>query len=114
MRPILLTAITTIVGLLPLLEDFVNWFVFLAPVQWAFGLVGYEFATNLENQGLQTTLDMFSSLSRSTVGGLLSATLSTLLVIPVVYVIFFRGKQWLHARINEAFHVVTLTGGKKG
>ena len=115
LRPILLTAITTIVGLLPLLEDFVQWFLNLwlieaflntALVQWFFGLVGYQMKQNMENQGLQTTLGMFSSLSRSTVGGLLSATVSTLLVIPVVYTVFFRAKQWLHFRINEIFQIL--------
>jgi hypothetical protein len=34
----------------------------------------------------------------------LSATISTLLVIPVVYTIAFRLKQWIHFRINEVFH----------
>ncbi len=105
LRPILLTAITTIVGLLPLLEEFVFWFVNLAPVAFILNLIGMEVAVNLENRGLQGTLNMFSSLSRSTVGGLLSATLSTLLVIPVVYTVFFRSKQWLSFRINEAFSI---------
>jgi len=105
LRPILLTAITTIVGLLPLLQEFVNWFGGLGPVDWAMSLFNLDLVTNLENQSLQTTLGMFSSLSRSTVGGLLSATLSTLLVIPVVYVVFFRAKQWLNARINEVFRI---------
>ncbi len=105
LRPILLTAITTVVGLLPLLQEFVNWFAEVGPVSALLGFFGLEIATNLENQSLQTTLGMFSSLSRSTVGGLLSATLSTLLVIPVVYAIFFRAKQWLNSRINEVFRI---------
>jgi len=105
LRPILLTAITTIVGLLPLLEEFVYWFVNLGPISFILDMVGVEVAVNLENRGLQGTLNMFSSLSRSTVGGLLSATLSTLLIIPIVYTIFFRTKQWLHSRINEAFSI---------
>jgi len=106
LRPILLTAITTIVGLLPLLDEFVTW-LFYNP---ASSLVVRTFdialpQMNAENQGLQQTLGMFSSLSRSTVGGMLSATFSTLLVIPVIYAIFFRAKQWLHTRINEVFHL---------
>jgi hypothetical protein len=48
---------------------------------------------------------MFSSLSRTTVGGLLSATFSTLFIIPVIYTIFFRGKQWLNERVNEIFYL---------
>lgn len=104
LRPILLTAITTIVGLLPLLSEFVNWMMRLDVVQMAFNLLGISVELgNLENQGLQATLATFASLSRSTVGGMLSATLSTLLVIPVIYAAFFRAKQWLHHRIEEMF-----------
>ncbi len=107
LRPILLTAITTIVGLLPLLDEFVTWFFDFPPVRGILTLFGRAdlAAVNLENAGLQVTLDMFASLSRSTVGGLLSATLSTLLVIPVVYACCYRGKQWLNQRINEVFTV---------
>nr|WP_279382518.1 efflux RND transporter permease subunit [Acanthopleuribacter pedis] len=114
LRPILLTAITTVVGLLPLLDEFVSWFFDLPPVGGFLNLIGRPdlIATNLENAGLQVTLDMFASLSRSTVGGLLSATLSTLLVIPVVYACCFRAKQWLSRRINEIFHVVEGPEGK--
>lgn len=107
LRPILLTAITTLVGLLPLLEEFVNWFFDNGVVIFAMNLIGLEGGgSNMENYGLQDTLKMFGSLSRSTVGGMLTATFSTLLVIPVVYCVFYRGKQWLHWRINEIFHLV--------
>jgi HAE1 family hydrophobic/amphiphilic exporter-1 len=101
-RPVLLTAITTIVGLLPLLDDFVGWFLDIPGlshlIQWI-GLQGQN--SDQINAGLETTLDMFSSLSRTTVGGMLSATLSTLIIIPVVYVIFFRFKQWSYKRVEE-------------
>lgn len=107
LRPILLTAITTIVGLLPLLEDFVYWFLHLPLINVL------ELAPkNVENQGLQSTLSMFSSLSRSTVGGMLSATLSTLLVIPVIYTVFYRLKQWLNLRINEVYAIASSVGNK--
>ncbi len=107
LRPVLLTAITTIVGLLPLLDDFVRWMMELSWIAFVFRILDIDIQLgNLENQGLQTTLATFSSLSRSTVGGMLSATLSTLLVIPVVYAVFFRAKQWLHLRIEEVFELI--------
>lgn len=105
MRPILLTAITTIVGLLPLLEQFVSWFTGIGPVSWALKTFNIEIQTAAENVGLQSTLSMFSSLSRTTVGGMLVATLITLFIIPVVYSVFFRCKQWLNHRINEVFAI---------
>ncbi len=106
LRPIMLTAITTIVGLLPLLEEFVNW-LFGNPIfAWVMTQLNISVAAgNAENYGLQDTLKMFGSLSRSTVGGMLTATLSTLLVIPMVYAVFFRAKQWLHWRITEVFSI---------
>ena len=119
LRPILLTAITTIVGLLPLLDEFVHWFFTNDVSAWILPHLNYVLAWfspklqilysggNMENYGLQDTLKMFSSLSRSTVGGMLTATLSTLFVIPVLYAIFYRLKQWLHWRINEVFHTAT-------
>ena len=101
-RPILLTAITTIVGLLPLLDEFVVFFLSNPVSGFFLGLLGFQLeGINLENIGLRQTMDMFSSLSRSTVGGMLSATFSTLFIIPVVYSIFFRLKQWIHFRISE-------------
>lgn len=106
LRPILLTAITTIVGLLPLLEEFVAYFTGLPGIGFILSSLGVEIGGDLENQGLQTTLGMFSSLSRSTVGGMLTATFATLLVLPVVYAVFYRLKQWLYARVNEIFNVV--------
>ncbi|MDJ0838491.1 MAG: efflux RND transporter permease subunit [Acidobacteriota bacterium] len=106
LRPILLTAITTIVGLLPLLDEFVTWLMYNPVSTFIVDLVGISLPEmNLENRGLQQTLGMFSSLSRSTVGGMLSATFSTLLVIPVIYTIFFRTKQWIHTRIEEIFNL---------
>ncbi|PIE91445.1 MAG: hypothetical protein CR997_00910 [Acidobacteria bacterium] len=101
-RPVLLTAITTIFGLLPLLDDFVQWFLNLPGIRLAAQWLGWEARGAEElNMSLETTLDMFASLSRTTVGGMLSATLSTLIVVPVVYVIFFRLKQWWFKRVRE-------------
>ena len=64
LRPILLTAITTIVGLLPLLEEFVTFFMGLPVLGTVMTWFGVEAGGNLENQGLQTTLgDVFQSFS---------------------------------------------------
>lgn len=106
LRPILLTAITTIVGLLPLLDEFVTWLLYNDVTAFGVNLLNLSMPeNNMENQGLQQTLGLFASLSRTTVGGMLTATLSTLFLIPVFYAIFFRGKQWLHVRINEIFNL---------
>ena len=109
-RPVLLTAITTIVGLLPLLDEFVSWFLSIPGLSHLVDFLGWRAQSTDEiNMGLETTLDMFSSLSRTTVGGMLSATLSTLVVIPVVYAIFFRFKQWSFKRIKEVSELKTTT-----
>jgi len=111
LRPILLTALTTLIGLLPLLDEFVrslqalllDLFDLLGMSQWGTGLLKWFSGNEGEqaNQGLDMTIAMFSSLSRSTVGGMISATLGTLLISPVLYLVFFRLKQWLNQRIAE-------------
>jgi HAE1 family hydrophobic/amphiphilic exporter-1 len=100
-RPIVLTAVTTIVGLLPLLEDFVWWFQNLPGISSLMALMGGSDASKEANIGVDTTLSLFSSLSRTTVGGMLSATLSTLIIIPMIYVLFGRLKNWVQERKQE-------------
>jgi multidrug efflux pump subunit AcrB len=125
LRPILLTALTTLIGLLPLLDEFVrsmqtmllDLFTFVGLPNWGSELLSWFKGSEGDqaNRGLDMTIAMFSSLSRSTVGGMLSATLGTLLISPVLYLLFFRLKQWIHQRIEEIAHAFgNLPSGLKG
>jgi HAE1 family hydrophobic/amphiphilic exporter-1 len=65
MRPVLMTAATTILGMTPLALE------------------------------LGSGSELWSPLSRAVIGGLTSTTLLTLIVIPVLYILFERLAEWL-------------------
>jgi HAE1 family hydrophobic/amphiphilic exporter-1 len=73
LRPILMTALSTVLGLLPM----------------AIGL----------GEGSETQ----APLARAVVGGLLSSTLITLIVIPVLYTVFEGGfsRLWMKRKITN-------------
>ncbi len=84
MRPVLLTAITTVLGLIPL----------------AIG-INIDFTTLLSDYdpnfyiGGDNTM-FFGPMSWTIIFGLTFATFLTLIVIPVMYLLFYRFKLWLY------------------
>lgn len=73
MRPVLMTAFTTILGMVPL---------------------AVEFGTGSE---------IWSPLARAVIGGLMATTLLTLMVIPILYIIFERGGERIKKYLKRRF-----------
>lgn len=73
MRPVLMTALTTILGMVPL---------------------AVEFGTGSET---------WSPLARAVIGGLVATTLLTLMVIPILYIIFERGGERIKKYLKRRF-----------
>ena len=71
MRPVLMTALTTILGMVPLAVE------------------------------LGSGSETWSPLARSVIGGLTATTLLTLIVIPVMYIIFERMSEKVKARFAK-------------
>ncbi|MCB9222671.1 MAG: efflux RND transporter permease subunit [Crocinitomicaceae bacterium] len=89
LRPVLLTAITTVLGLIPL----------------AFG-INIDFTTLLTEYdanfyiGGDNTI-FFGPMSWTIIFGLTFATFLTLIIIPVMYLLFYRFKLWLFKITNQ-------------
>jgi multidrug efflux pump subunit AcrB len=84
LRPVLLTAITTVLGLIPLAFginiDFTSLFT--------------EYNANFYIGGDNTMF--FGPMSWTIIFGLTFATFLTLIIIPVMYLLFYRFKLWLY------------------
>ncbi len=84
LRPVLLTAITTVLGLIPLATGF--------NIDFATLLSDYN--PNIYIGGDNTAF--FGPMSWTIIFGLIFATFLTLVVIPVMYLLFYQFKVWIY------------------